>query len=231
MESSGKEDQKRKFQDSDFRIEKVKEEYFEEILTLIIESFIAREPLIGGLHLGKEEVSTYISDLAKEWIKYEPSVCAVYIPENKIVAVNLTKILTREEQKTFNAEEVSYYTPGVQTLIKILINIENSFTVFEQDETAEKVLEVALLAADLEFSGNKLSYRMIQESERIAVEMGCRIATTQASNIVSQHIFRKIGYENRFWIDYKDVEVDGIKPLDVSAMHGTTGAIVFFKFL
>ncbi|KAB7494744.1 hypothetical protein Anas_13323 [Armadillidium nasatum] len=106
-------DHKRKFQDSDFRIEQMKEEYFEEVSTLIIESFIAREPLIGGLHLGKEEVSTYLSDIAKEWIKYEPSVCAVYIPDNKIVGVNLTKILTREEQKTFNEEEVSHYTPGV----------------------------------------------------------------------------------------------------------------------
>ncbi|RXG57984.1 hypothetical protein Avbf_09356 [Armadillidium vulgare] len=224
-------DQKRKFKDSDFRIEQMKEEYFDELMTLIKESFATRGPVICGLHLGKEEVLEFFSHSAKEWIKYQPSVCAIYIPENKIVGANLTKILTRNVQETFKDANISHYTPGVQTLIKILSNIESSCNIFKQDETADKVLEIAVLAVDLEFSGNKLSYRMNEESERIALELGCQIATTQATNKISQHIFRKIGYENRFWIDYRDVEVDGIKPLDISAMHGSTGAIAFIKYL
>ncbi|RXG57983.1 hypothetical protein Avbf_09355, partial [Armadillidium vulgare] len=119
----------------------------------------------------------------------------------------------------------------VQTLIKILVDIGSSFNVFKQDETLEKILEIAPMTVDPEFSGNKLVYRMTEESEKIARELGCQAEISQATNKITQHIRRKMGFEKLSTINYKDVEVDGVKPLDISAMNGTTSAIVFIKRL
>ncbi|RXG63079.1 hypothetical protein Avbf_02389 [Armadillidium vulgare] len=203
----------------------MKEENFDEMKTLIKESFGTREPLGCGLHIEKEEVLEYFGDLAKEWIQYQPSVCAIYVPQNKIVAINFTKILTRDKQETFNVQDISRFTPGMQKFIKIILDIESSCNIFKQDETIDKILEIALLTVDSDFSGNKLAYRMNEESERIARKLGCQAVSVIATNKISQQIYRNMGYENRLWIDYKDVEVD------ISAMNGSSGINAFMKYL
>ncbi|RXG72463.1 hypothetical protein Avbf_11166 [Armadillidium vulgare] len=157
-------EEKRIFKENDFRIEQMKEEYFDELLTLYTEFFAPREPL-------------------------------------------------------------------VQTLIKILCKIESSYNVFEQDNAVNKALEIAATTVDSSFSGNKLVYRMTEECEGIARELGCQVATTQSTNKITQHIRKKMGFESRLRIEYQDIEVDGVKPLDISAMNGTTGANIFVKYL
>ncbi|RXG72464.1 hypothetical protein Avbf_11165 [Armadillidium vulgare] len=224
-------EEKRIFKENDFRIEQMKEEYFDELLTLYTEFFAPREPLGCGLHLKKEEIAKFLSQSAKDWIKCRTSVCAIFVPENKIVGAIFTKILNRNDQETFNEEDISQFTPGVQTLIKVLCKIESSYNVFEQDSDVNKVLEVAATTVDPSFSGNKLVYRMTEECERIARELGCQVATTQSTNKITQHIRKKMGFESRLRIEYQDIEVDGVKPLDISAMNGTTGANIFVKYL
>ncbi|KAB7501907.1 hypothetical protein Anas_00023 [Armadillidium nasatum] len=113
----------------------------------------------------------------------------------------------------------------LQMLLKILNHIESTVNIFE-DEKLEKVLELAAITVNPKFSGQRIVYRLIEETEKRARQMGCQLITTQAANIISQHVFVKAGYETISEVDYETLELDGKRPLKVSNMNGTTKAIV-----
>ncbi|KAL7647228.1 UNVERIFIED_CONTAM: hypothetical protein RMT77_002486 [Armadillidium vulgare] len=222
---------KASFKPEDFELRSVQGKDYTEILALFREHFLPREQISIGLELPVEEHVLSFQDHLKNWIECEASVCAVYVPTQEIVGALLTKLLTRNDSETFGKEEnFSKYSSKLQMLLKILNHIENTVNVFEE-EKLEKVLELAAITVNPKFSGQKIVYKLIEETEKRARQMRCQLIITQAANIISQHVFVKAGYETCSEVDYDTLELDGKRPLKVSNMNGTTKAIVVKKHL
>jgi ribosomal protein S18 acetylase RimI-like enzyme len=58
-----------------------------------------------------------------------------------------------------------------------------------------KVIHVSMLAVDASFSGRGIAQRLVEACLENAAAHGYRRAVTESSGLVSQHIFRKLGFE------------------------------------
>ncbi len=65
-------------------------------------------------------------------------------------------------------------------------------------------LHLFMLGVDSQFAGRGVGQGVVESSIENAVQMGYRIALTEATGRVSQHIFRKNGFVERFSMSYQD---------------------------
>ncbi|RXG51571.1 hypothetical protein Avbf_12332 [Armadillidium vulgare] len=229
MESSGKEGGN-KYSPSEFKIVQATMDNIDEIKDIFIKHFLTREQLCVGLHVPIQENIESFGPLVEKWVTSGTSVAAIHTPTNRLAGVTLTTILTREKQFTLNLNEEKKPGKEIQNLLTILIDMEKQANLFG-DPKINKVLEIAATTVDPEFSGNKITYRMTEEIERLAKEKGCQIITAQSTSKITQHIRSKMGYEIILRIDYDTMEINGEKVIDMSALDGTQCAIVFKKYL
>ena len=66
----------------------------------------------------------------------------------------------------------------------------------------------------------------LQESERLACQQGCQLATSQATAVPSQRLLQRLGYKSLYTLDYSTFEIAGERVFDVDKMLGTTSAKV-----
>ncbi|KAB7501905.1 hypothetical protein Anas_00021 [Armadillidium nasatum] len=219
-----------KFSPSEFKIVQATMDHVDEYKDLVAKHFCTREQLSVGLHVPLEENADYFGSQMEKWMTSGTSVAAIHTPTNRLAGVSLTTILTRDNQITFNLNEVKKYGKELQNLVRIAGDMEKQVNLFG-DPKIDKILEIAVTTVDPEFSGNKITYRMTEESERLAKERGCQIATAQSTNKITQHIRRKMGYEVILSINYDDMEIDGEKVIDLNALNGSLCGVVFKKYL
>ena len=70
-------------------------------------------------------------------------------------------------------------------------------------------LHVFMLGVDQRFAGRGIAQRLVGASIANAVALGYRTAVSEATNLVSQHIFSKLGFVTRAQVSYGDYRRDG----------------------
>ena len=65
-------------------------------------------------------------------------------------------------------------------------------------------LHLFMLAVDREFAGCGIGQRLVKACVENGLQKGYRMALTEATGRVSQHIFRKNGFADRFSVSYRD---------------------------
>lgn len=102
---------------------------------------------------------------------------------------------------------------------------------YQRDKTIEpgSYLHLLLLGVTRRFTGRKVAQNLVTACEEIGRRKGYRVAVTEASGSVSQHIFRKRGYAGRLQISYQEYRYEG-KPV-YAAIEGHSGMILMDKVL
>jgi len=72
-----------------------------------------------------------------------------------------------------------------------------------------RYLHLFMLAVDQRFAGQGLAQRMIDACLENGRRKGFRYAVTEATGVVSQHVFSKLGFKERFRISYPDYSFEG----------------------
>lgn len=70
-------------------------------------------------------------------------------------------------------------------------------------------LHVFMLGVDERFAGRGIAQQLVEASLANAVTLGYRTAVSEATNLVSQHIFAKLGFVTRAKASYRDYRRDG----------------------
>jgi ribosomal protein S18 acetylase RimI-like enzyme len=81
-------------------------------------------------------------------------------------------------------------------------------------------LHLALLGVAEVFSGRKVGQNLVNAAMNNGRAEGYRFAVTEATNLVSQHIFRKLGFVERAKTSYRDYRRDGVPVFASIAEHG-----------
>lgn len=81
-------------------------------------------------------------------------------------------------------------------------------------------IHLLLLGVAERFAGRGIAQRLVEQSLAHAVTKGYRTAVTEATNKVSQHIFRKLGFVDRVTRAYKTHRFEGSHPFKSVAEHG-----------
>lgn len=78
-----------------------------------------------------------------------------------------------------------------------------------QDPQPGDSIHLFLLGVSRRFSGKGIASKLVAESLTNGASRGYRISVTEATNRVSQHIFRKHGFVERARRSYRDYQFDG----------------------
>lgn len=71
-----------------------------------------------------------------------------------------------------------------------------------------ETLHLFMLAVDGQFAGRGIGHGLVEACINLGIRKGYRIAITEATGRVSQHIFRKHGFADRFSVSYRDFEYE-----------------------
>ena len=77
-----------------------------------------------------------------------------------------------------------------------------------------------MLGVDERFAGHGIAQRLVEACLSNAATLGYRQAITEATNLVSQHIFAKLGFISRARASYAEYRRDGVAVFASIAQHG-----------
>lgn len=83
-------------------------------------------------------------------------------------------------------------------------------------------LHLFMLGVSNGFSGAGIAQRMIKLCLENGAQRGYRLAITEATGRVSQHVFRKLGFQERYARAYKDFSCEGRLVFESIEAHGGT---------
>ncbi|XP_076044066.1 arylalkylamine N-acetyltransferase-like 2 [Oratosquilla oratoria] len=201
----------------------------EEVVAFMASHFYPREPLSTGLHMTYEDNKEWIHGSVREWSQSGASVVAREKTSGKIVGTLLATVLTKEQSSTFD-EAITSPKIKVKTLHTVLSVLEEAVDFYEQYDVT-KILELAMITVSAEYAGRGIGKKLVQIAERNGKELGCELATAQATAIPSQKMLERLGYESQYTMDYESFEIAGERVFDMDRMLGTPSAKVMAKRL
>jgi ribosomal protein S18 acetylase RimI-like enzyme len=83
-----------------------------------------------------------------------------------------------------------------------------------------EALHLFLLGVSERAAGQGVAQQLVTACLEHGARRGYRVAVTEATNKVSQHIFRKLGFVARAWRSYQTYRFDGRKVFGSIAEHG-----------
>jgi ribosomal protein S18 acetylase RimI-like enzyme len=72
-----------------------------------------------------------------------------------------------------------------------------------------------MLAVDLQFDGKGIAQSLVERCLENGARKGYRRAVTEATGSISQRVFRKLGFEERFRTRYRDFRLRSAKTVSL----------------
>ena len=175
----------------------------DEIIHLLARVFSESEPPAVAMGLTQGEMEQFLSFIVPAIIPHGLTVRARSIETRKLVGVALTEDFS--SAPTLELHKIS------AKLLPILSMLETLDEQFRRDSTVsmEECLHLFMLAVDSQFAGRGNGHQLVQACVDNGFRKGYRAALTEATGKVSQHIFRKNGFAERFSISYSDFFYQG----------------------
>ncbi|XP_076050475.1 arylalkylamine N-acetyltransferase 1-like [Oratosquilla oratoria] len=184
-------------------------------------NYCGKEPLTVSLRLSFEERYPWIMKGLQKWLTSEATVLARDRSKgNRLVGYLLATMLMPENRFAFSEmKEI----PGEKMRIYAgILNHVESVCDYFKDGNVDKILELAVLCVNEEYKGQGIGGELVKQSEAIGRQLGAQLATTQATNIISQRVFEKLGFSSDYTLDYESYEADGKKVLDTKLAGDST---------
>jgi ribosomal protein S18 acetylase RimI-like enzyme len=134
--------------------------------------------------------------------------------------------LLAEDSAALFPEGVGHLSRKFEPIFDILSQLDLEHRIGRQVRPGES-LHLFLLGVSTVFTGRGIAQRLVSESLTRAGRHGYRIAVTEATNVVSQRVFRKLGFVEQVRRSYADYRFGGEAVFGGIAEHG--GPILFEK--
>ena len=118
--------------------------------------------------------------------------------------------------------------PRSNPIDALLDGLDESYRQTQKIRSGE-FLHLFMLGVPAAFAGKKIGQSLVAECLRIGRQRGYRTAVTEATGNLSQHIFRRFGFVERFAASYADFEFEGNKVF--ATIESTAAALLMDKHL
>ncbi|XP_076043210.1 uncharacterized protein LOC143026535 [Oratosquilla oratoria] len=198
-----------------------KPEDVDELNQFLAESFFPREPMTMGLEMTWEDHRKWVTDSMGVWASCAASFLVRDKSKgNRIVGVRLSKFAGRDSGLTFE-EGLKTATGKTKIFLNILCEMESAINVFE-DESIDKALDFVILCVHKDYVGKGIATKLVEMAEKRGKELGAQIVGVQATNCISQNLFKKMGYTVRKTVVYGTYEFEGKRVFNTSLQGKTT---------
>lgn len=195
----------------------------DEMAALLAETFSRYDPPAVALEVSAEEFALPVRLSCPAAAAEGLTIVARSADTGEMAGALLTADFTAPPPPGF--EQVS------EKLLPMFTLLEQMDAWYQRDKVIEPgaYLHLLLLGVARPFTGRQVAQRLVAACEENGRRKGYHMAVTEASGSVSQHIFRKQGYIDRFQISYQEYRYQG-EPVFAS-IEGHRGVILMDKVL
>ncbi|XP_064086458.1 uncharacterized protein LOC135201443 [Macrobrachium nipponense] len=198
----------------------------EDFRALMEDVFIPYEPMCVGCKGTAKELLPFILGFGAKGLASGVSFGMKEKSSGRVIAAVSNYFITPED--TAITEDIRYDEEKSNWYSDVMAEFCAGVDVFKGK--FKKCLDITSLCVHPDYKGKGLAKELIRLSEEKGREMGCDVASIQASNIVTYHISKKLGFEE---IHRQEVETlkdeNGLPVLDMEFMK--TNGTTFLSFL
>lgn len=195
----------------------------DELVVMLAEVFTTADPPAVAVGLRPDEFAALVE-------LYRPRVAqgGLTIIARAIDTGELAGALLSEDSAAPFPEGVEDLSPKFEPIFDILSQLDTAHRVGRRQQCGDS-LHLFLLGVRERYTRRGVAQRLVAEAITLGRERGYRLAVTEATNLVSQHVFRKLDFVERVRRSYKDYRLRGAAVFDGIAAHG--GPILFDRTL
>lgn len=195
----------------------------DEMAILLSDVFPKRDPPAVAVGLTQPEFEKFVRLFCPRAAKQRLTVVARCTDNDEMCGVLLT-----EDSASGMPDGIDDLSDKFNPIFDILGQLEDEYQGSQVIEPGN-FIHLFLLGVSQEFSGKGVAHRLVSECLANGIDRGYRMAVTEATSPMSQHIFRKQGFVNRVHRLYETHSHDGHKPFMSIADYG--GPILMDKQL
>ncbi len=194
-----------------------------EVIRLLAGGFSKSEPPAVAMGLSMEEFEQFLDALALAVIPEGLTLVARSVDTRRLVGVLLT-----DDFGNPPGIDLGRISPKFLPIFAMLELLDEQFRK-EMTICRGQWLHLFMLAVDEEFAGRGIGQELIKRCIENGYRRGYRTALTEATGRISQHIFRKNGFVQRFCVPYRSFMYEG--RLIFASIQGHEGAMLMDRSL
>jgi len=195
----------------------------EEAVRLLATVFSESEPPAVAMGLSFRDLEQFLQLFAPTVIADGLTVVARSKATGKIAGALLT-----DDFASLPALEPSQINPKFLPIFSMLETLDGQFREGKTISAGE-YLHLFMLAVDAQFAGRGIGHELVKACLDNGLRRGYRKALTEATGKVSQHVFRKLGFVDRFRASYRNFRYED--QLVFASIQGHESAILMDKSL
>jgi ribosomal protein S18 acetylase RimI-like enzyme len=175
----------------------------EEVVRLLATVFSESEPPAVAMGLSFRDLEQFLQLLAPRAIADGLTVLARSADTGKLAGVLLT-----DDFASPPALDLSQISPKFLPILSMLETLDEQFRK-GRIICAGEYLHLFMVAVDAQFAGRGIAHGLVKACLDNGLQKGYRKALTEATGRISQHMFRKQGFADRFSVSYRDFLYEG----------------------
>jgi ribosomal protein S18 acetylase RimI-like enzyme len=175
----------------------------DQMVHLLSAAFSAAEPPAVAMGLSYDELASFVSLLAPRALDDGLTAVARDRSGKELVGVVLT-----DDFSTPSPIDLHLISKKFSPIFAMLDTLDAQYRHGRTIVRGEH-LHLFMLAVDARFAGQGIAQRLVQTCLDKGREKGYCRAVTEATGLVSQRVFRKLGFEERYRVSYRDYSYGG----------------------
>jgi ribosomal protein S18 acetylase RimI-like enzyme len=195
----------------------------DEMAVMIAEAFTRYEPMAVAQSLSFDGFVDFIKLLGPKAEQEELTVLARDQETGQVIGAMLT-----EDFALAPPEDIEHFSEKFGPILTLLDELDAQYKRGISLRVGE-YLHLFMIAVTHKHSSEKVAQNLIQACLENGIRKGYKTAVTEATGVISQHIFRKCGFVDRLEIPYKTFTYQGSRIF--ASIEGHTGTILMDKVL
>jgi len=175
----------------------------EPMVNLLATAFSVAEPPAVAMGLSREELAAFVSTLALRAVDDGLTIVARDQSGCKLIGVVLTDDFARPPVLDLRLIS-NRFLPIFAMLDALDAQYRHGKTIVRGE-----FLHLFMLAVDAGYTGQGIAQRLVEGCIENGRKKGYRYAVTEATGVISQRVFRKLGFEERYRVSYRDYRHEG----------------------
>ncbi len=174
----------------------------EAVIHLLAGAFSSSEPPAVAMGLSNDDLVTFVKQLVPS--AADSGLSAVARPGCGGEAVGV--MLNDDFSRPFSID-TSLISKKFLPIFRMLGELDDRYRTSRATREGE-CLHLFMLAVDSRFTGQGIAQGLVEASLQIAKAKGYRCAVTEATGLISQRVFRRLGFEERFRVSYAEYKYE-----------------------
>ncbi|MFB2968330.1 GNAT family N-acetyltransferase [Aerosakkonema sp. BLCC-F183] len=211
------------YEKNDIIFRTLQPEDVEDTVACLCDCFPQREPMTKLLGITYEEYRTLAEPYCQKAAQEKLSLLAKDKETNQICG-----FIISEDWMSGLPEQVANTTDKLEVIYNLLLQMDEKYQADRQINKGE-ILHISMLGVMEEYERKNIASKLVIENLKLAKSKNYKTAVTEATSLVSQHIFKKLGFQEELEIEYKSYTFEGKKFFESLEEH--KGCILLTKNL